>query len=442
MRISSRISITMVLVVTVLLVRRHLNSISSPPQLSGRATYLPEFVLSDAGAHIELVSEERGSHQVAISTSSTITTPRAAPSASKSKPKSGLHSEPTKAPVTPTQFAPEVIPVQVPGEDDDFDPLQQDWDLERPQDGYSLGWKHRNSKPKPKPPKPTVTPKTDRTIVLGRMSWEDTAWLEEELPESVRRTPHADRWQHAVYAIDEPNSEYSVQANKGKESNVYLQYIMDHYHKLPEYMVFLHADRFSWHTEFEEQDNALTVQHLQLDFLNRTGYVNLRCDWEPGCPDEVHPFRQMAERTTEIAFAGAWMGIFNNTDIPDTIAAPCCAQFAVTRKQVLARPLSDYQAYHSWLMATELDDETSGRVFEYLWHIIFGQDPVFCPTKEQCYLDVYGMEYVEPVIEWDDDIVAFWDPNQDPPEDLSGNDAYWELGDDDSSKKPGNSSSS
>jgi hypothetical protein len=27
-------------------------------------------------------------------------------------------------------------------------------------------------------------------------------------------------------------------------------------------------------------------------------------------------------------------------------------------------------------MTTELDDETSGRVFEYLWHIIFGQDPV------------------------------------------------------------------
>lgn len=167
-----------------------------------------------------------------------------------------------------------------------------------------------------------------------------------------------------------------MQQNKGKESNVYLQYILDHYHKLPEYMVFLHAHRSSYHVEFEEQDNALTVQRLQLDYVRKAGYTNLRCDWSPGCPDEVQPFRQLAGRTTEIAFAGAWIRIFNNTNIPEIVGAPCCAQFAVTKKQVLARPLSDYQHYHDWLMETELDDETSGRVFEYLWHIIFGQDPV------------------------------------------------------------------
>jgi hypothetical protein len=31
--------------------------------------------------------------------------------------------------------------------------------------------------------------------------------------------------------------------NKGKESSAYLQYILDNYDKLPEYMVFLHAHR-------------------------------------------------------------------------------------------------------------------------------------------------------------------------------------------------------
>lgn len=141
-------------------------------------------------------------------------------------------------------------------------------------------------------------------------------------------------------------------------------------------MVFLHAHRSSYHVEFAEQDNVLTVQRLQLDYVRQAGYTNLRCDWSPGCPDEVQPFRQLAGRTTEIAFAGAWIRIFNNTNVPEIVGAPCCAQFAVSKKQVLARPLSDYQHYHNWLMETELDDETSGRVFEYLWHIIFGQDPV------------------------------------------------------------------
>jgi len=184
------------------------------------------------------------------------------------------------------------------------------------------------------------------------------------------------RWQHAVYLVDDPEASLTVEQNKGKESNAYLQYIRDNYDKLPEYMVFLHAHQYSGHVEFWEQDNVLTVQRLQLDYLRKAGYLNLRCDWSPGCPDEVQPFRQMAGRTTELAFAGAWIRIFNNTDIPEIVATPCCAQFAVTREQVLKRPRSDYESYHHWLMTTELDDETSGRVFEYLWHIIFGQDPV------------------------------------------------------------------
>lgn len=184
------------------------------------------------------------------------------------------------------------------------------------------------------------------------------------------------RWQHAVYVVDDPEAELHVQANKGKESGIYLQYIKDHYDDLPEYIVFLHAHRISPHVEFVQQDNVLTVQRLQLDYLKKAGYVNLRCEWGPGCPDEVQPFRQLDGRPAEIAFAGAWMRMFNNTEVPEVVATPCCGQFAVTREQVLTRPLSDYETYHRWLMDTELDDETSGRVFEYLWHVIFGQDPV------------------------------------------------------------------
>jgi hypothetical protein len=36
----------------------------------------------------------------------------------------------------------------------------------------------------------------------------------------------------------------------------------------------------------------------------------------------------------------------------------------------------EYLRMHKWLMNTKLDDQTSGRVFEYLWHIIFGQESV------------------------------------------------------------------
>ncbi|KAJ5382014.1 uncharacterized protein N7496_004442 [Penicillium cataractarum] len=402
MRITFRVSIAVALVVTILLVKNHLDSLEPKWQADRGADLAPEFVLDSAGAHIELVSANPtrlsptySSHSLQASYSSSPIAPQSNPA-----PPSKSWPEPTNPPVKPTKFQPKSIPVDVPGAYDDI--WQYPFWMDRDDEAGVIH--NLNVKPKPKPkstPKPKVSPYPDRVIVLGRMSWEDSDWLEEELPE----------WQHAVYVVDEPDFEYTVQMNKGKESNIYLQYIIDHYHKLPEYMVFLHAHRNADHVEFWEQDNALTVQRLQLDYLKKVGYVNLRCGWGPGCPDEVQPFRQLDGRTTEIAFAGAWIRIFNNTDVPEVVATPCCAQFGVTRAQVHARPLSDYQSFHRWLMETELDDETSGRVFEYLWHIIFGQDPVFCPSKQQCYEDVYGMEwdpaYEDDYMDWVSD--DFWD---------------------------------
>lgn len=173
--------------------------------------------------------------------------------------------------------------------------------------------------------------------------------------------------------------------NKGKESAVYLQYLIDHYHALPSLLVFLHAHRDgyprAWHTEFAEHSNVRTVQMLQSDFVLRSGYANLRCTHSPGCPDEIRPFRDQGpgpddSRPQEPAFAIAWREMFNTSLVPEVIAAPCCSQFAVSRDQVLKRPLSDYERFRRWVFDTDLEDDISGRVMEYMWHVIFGRDPV------------------------------------------------------------------
>ena len=72
----------------------------------------------------------------------------------------------------------------------------------------------------------------------------------------------------------------------------------------------------------------------------------------------------------------AWATMFPDVELPQKIGAPCCAQFAVTREQVLKRPLEDYERIHKWLMDTELKDSMSGRVMEFLWHVIFGKPAV------------------------------------------------------------------
>ncbi|RJE27457.1 hypothetical protein PHISCL_00191 [Aspergillus sclerotialis] len=232
----------------------------------------------------------------------------------------------------------------------------------------------------------------DKVIVVGKREDEDTDWVIDELPD----------WQHAIYTVDNPNAPLSLPQNKGKEANVYLQYIISNYDFLPSVIVFLHSHRSgypqAWHTEFADHSNVRSIRMLQTDFVRKNGYANLRCNHKPGCPAEVQPFRAPDPgRPQEQALPEVWSVFFGDgsgsggksgtesgsksgngtaVPLPQVIAATCCSQFAVSREQVWARPLSDYQRFHRWVVETELDDDTSGRVMEYMWHIIFGKGPV------------------------------------------------------------------
>jgi hypothetical protein len=224
----------------------------------------------------------------------------------------------------------------------------------------------------------------DRIVVMAKTPTDDTRWVHTDLPD----------WQSAIYDIDtetlyqtsmlDPltNSTLRTLRNKGKEANAYLAYIIQNYHDLPSTIAFIHPHKdgypTAWHTDNAEYSNVISLQNLNTEFIQSNGYANLRCVHDPGCPREIMPFRDPPEehRTAEAAMPNAWRDLFNNTDVPHILATPCCAQFAVSSKQVRKRPLDEYKKYYAWLMQTPLNDETSGRVLEYLWHIFFGQDPV------------------------------------------------------------------
>jgi hypothetical protein len=192
------------------------------------------------------------------------------------------------------------------------------------------------------------------------------------------------RWQTAIYTVDNTTDELHTELNKGREANAYLWYILQNYDRLPSTVAFLHPHRLgypaAWHNDASNYDNVISLENLNIGFVQRNGYANLRCIWTPGCPEEIQPRRAPPERSNgtsaEHALAENWPHLFGSRVIPDTIATPCCAQFAVSRRQIQMRPLSEYKAYHDWLMKTTLGDDVSGRIFEYLWHIIFGQAPV------------------------------------------------------------------
>lgn len=163
---------------------------------------------------------------------------------------------------------------------------------------------------------------------------------------------------------------------------VYLTYVIDNYDALPSTIAFLHFHRWGWptgwHTDAPNYDNVLSMRTLQIDFIQKSGYANLRCLFVPGCPAEIQPFRDppIEDKPHEIAFAKAWRELLGDVSVPEVVATPCCSQFAVSKQQVLKRPKAEYVHFRKWLLDTPLDDFTSGRIFEYLWHIIFGKDPV------------------------------------------------------------------
>ncbi|KAJ5688965.1 hypothetical protein N7462_003357 [Penicillium macrosclerotiorum] len=264
---------------------------------------------------------------------------------------------------------------------------------------YLVNWLDRS-----RPSRPPLSYEVgDKVIVMARLEEENIDWVEEELPD----------WQRALYVVN-PSSEtrandqiLTTPLNKGHEAMAYLTYVIDHYYVLPSTIAFLHAHRsgflLAWHVDAPLHDNVLAMRALQLDFVQQNGYVNLRCNWNPGCK-EGHRFNRHV--TNQV-----WSDIFYGTSTPplnvsspyeqesatqeylrkpDQIAAACCAQFAVSRSQVQRRPRDDYVKFRQWLIDTELNDASSGRVMEFLWHIIFGMGSIYCPDEQLCYCQVYG----------------------------------------------------
>lgn len=187
----------------------------------------------------------------------------------------------------------------------------------------------------------------------------------------------------------------------------YLTYVIDHYDTLPSTIVFLHAHRdgflLAWHNDAPLHDNVNAMRMLRTDFVEDNGYVNLRCNWNPGCK-EAHRFNiHVTEQVWWDVFEGTSTPPLNASSPyeqespmhkymrkPEQIGAACCAQFAVSRSQVLKRPREDYVKFRQWVIDTELNDAMSGRVMEFLWHVIFGMEAVYCPDEELCYCQVYG----------------------------------------------------
>lgn len=180
MPVTFRVAIAIALVLAFFLVKHQLEA------LQWTAGPKSDWVIDRAGAHVELVSGDGVAPVPAPLYSSVRISSSGTPAKSAISTTSKRWEEPTGEPVTPAKVEPVQIPVQVPGEGEDWYWGQDYWDED--QDGYLNDYlddmdNGMGGFDQPKPEPPQVPKLTDRVVVLGRMSWEDSDWLDWELPE-------------------------------------------------------------------------------------------------------------------------------------------------------------------------------------------------------------------------------------------------------------------
>lgn len=112
------------------------------------------------------------------------------------------------------------------------------------------------------------------------------------------------------------------------------------------------------------------LRNVQLPYIQKKGYVNLRCVWTLGCPVEIHP---MSDQHRDDVHAGEYFfrgfqELFPELPVPEEVGVSCCAQFGASRDKIRERPKSDYEHFRNWLVHTKLTDDLSGRIMEYSWH--------------------------------------------------------------------------
>jgi hypothetical protein len=240
-------------------------------------------------------------------------------------------------------------------------------------------------------PKPNFQPGTPMpqghnwtsTLVIAKVKDEDTDWLERELPDQPK----------AVYVADDPSAPLHPPRNKAHEVMIYLSWIIDNYDALPDVAIFMHAHQIAWHNEdILGYDAVQLIKRLSRGHVWRQGYVNLRCSWYPGCPDWMHPgeTEENEWKQEEVLLAKSWSELFPLDKVPPVLAQPCCAQFALSRERIQAKPHAQYLWYREWLFSTKIPDHLSGRIWEYIWQVVFTGKDVFCPQEHVCFCEQFG----------------------------------------------------
>ena len=236
---------------------------------------------------------------------------------------------------------------------------------------------------RPGVPKPAGS-KYSRVMVVPRLKNDNVSWITEELAGIDA----------AIYVANDPTAPLHPPRNRGHEVMIYFTYIIEHYYNLPDIIILVHAHRWTHHNiELLGYDSAEMIRRLSNDYVTHEGYVNMRCQWYPGCPEWLHPrdARETLAKQEQVVLTKSWHELFPSEPLPEALGQACCAQFALSKERVLSIPLSRFVFYRDWILRTPLSDYVSGRIWEYLWQLLFTGNSIHCPSEEICHCRGFGV---------------------------------------------------
>jgi|694.fasta_scaffold03604_12 hypothetical protein len=169
-----------------------------------------------------------------------------------------------------------------------------------------------------------------------------------------------------IYSKSIKNDNF-INFNKGQEVPMYLKFIIDWYDKLPEKILFYHDHLNSPHQDF---DSVFIINNLNWN-LDSYFSVNKR-EWY-----------QTIDKNSTIEPEGInWIknnwNIFEKINLSpiDSVSFYSGAQFVLDKNLILQYNKSYYEFLYEWIQKTDLSNYITSRIFEYMWHYLFTNNPI------------------------------------------------------------------
>ncbi len=174
--------------------------------------------------------------------------------------------------------------------------------------------------------------------------------------------------------------------NKGKEAIGYLTFIYQYYNSLPKHVIFIHGHKNSWHNN--NRDIVQQIKKLNFSNINYSSLNENFCNQHKSILSIKNDNNNNNNDNNNDDISRILTRYWNETigkhlliTLPNVISYHCCAQFVVSRERIHIRKRKFYKEMINWLNKTNATDYDSSRVFEYTWHLIFGERIDFTCTK-------------------------------------------------------------